>query len=320
MKKIYTLILTLSLFFDVTSQNALDFDGIDDFIGPAGSINSTNSITVEAWINTTNISSQTFPPILYISQMCSLEFSGNNIAFWVIGTGGNYSSIQYPINDGQWYHVAGTYDGTTIQLFINGVQQTSVSTGGVNFLSNNGSWLIGHSFDNRFYKGKIDGIRIYNRVLSPAEINADWYLENPVSTANLIASYNFNQGIANGNNSTENILTDSSPANNNATLNNFSLIGTTSNWVSGVNFSTLSVLEYTVKNSLKIYPNPVIDNLIKISNLKGSKEYIIYNINGEIIKKGTILINQNIEIQNLTSGIYFLRINNENNLIKFIKK
>jgi len=144
MKKIYILIQVLFLSFAVNSQNALDFDGIDDYIGPAGLINSTNSITVEAWINTTNIASQTFPPILYISQMCSLELSGNNIAFWVIGTSGNFSSTQYTINDGQWYHVAGTYDGTTIQLYINGVQQSSVSTGGTNFLSTGSKANLGY--------------------------------------------------------------------------------------------------------------------------------------------------------------------------------
>jgi hypothetical protein len=319
MKKIYILIQVLFLSFAVNSQNALDFDGIDDYIGPAGLINSTNSITVEAWINTTNIASQTFPPILYISQMCSLELSGNNIAFWVIGTSGNFSSTQYTINDGQWYHVAGTYDGTTIQLYINGVQQSSVSTGGTNFLTNNGSWVIGHSFDNRFYKGKIDGIRVYNRVLTPSEIGADWNLENPVSTADLIATYNFNQGVANGTNPTVTTLTDSSPASNNGTLNNFSLTGTTSNWVSGVDFSTLSVLDFTVKNSIKLYPNPVIDNTINISNLNENQEYIIYNINGKIVKKGTALVDKNIEIQNLKSGIYYLRINSEKTLIKFIK-
>ncbi len=316
MIKIHITIIVLLFSFTITSQNALDFDGIDDYIGPAGSINSTNSITVEAWINTTNIASQTFPPVLSISQMCSLELSGNNIAFWVIGNGGNYSSTQYAINDGQWYHVAGTYDGTTIRLYINGVEQPSVSTGGVNFLTNIGSWLIGHSFDNRFYKGQIDGVRVYNRVLTPIEIGADWNLENPISTDGLIASYNFNQGIANGANPTVTSLIDSSPANNDATLNNFSLTGTNSNWVSsGV---TLSALDFTVKNTIKLYPNPAKDTF-KLSGLFKIENYSIYNTLGSLVKKGNITTNDEINIQNLTKGMYFLKLE-DGNTYKFIKE
>ncbi|MCF8272313.1 MAG: T9SS type A sorting domain-containing protein [Flavobacteriaceae bacterium] len=319
MKKIHASIIVLLFSFTITSQNALDFDGIDDYIGPAGSINSTNSITVEAWINTTNIASQTFPPVLSISQMCSLELSGNNIAFWVLTNNGNYSSTQYTINDGQWYHVAGTYDGNIIQLYINGVQQTSVTTGGANFLTNIGSWLIGHSFDNRFYKGQIDGVRVYNRVLTPMEIGADWNLENPISTADLIASYNFNQGIANGANSTITVLIDSSPANNDATLNNFSLTGTNSNWVSsGVNFSTLSVLDFTVKNTIRLYPNPAKDTF-KLSGLFKIKNYSIYNTLGSLVKKGNISAIDEINIQNLTKGMYFLKLE-DGNTFKFVKE
>src|SRR5690606_37613761 len=48
---------------------------------------------------------------------------------------------------------------------------------------------------------------------------------------NLIAYYNFNQGVAGANNLGLNTLMDSSPNNISGTLNGFSLNGNTSNWI-----------------------------------------------------------------------------------------
>ena len=50
----------------------------------------------------------------------------------------------------------------------------------------------------------------------------------------LVAYYNFNQGVAGGNNTAINSLTDKTSNAHNGTLNNFKLTGATSNWVTGV--------------------------------------------------------------------------------------
>jgi hypothetical protein len=49
----------------------------------------------------------------------------------------------------------------------------------------------------------------------------------------LVASYHFNEGVANGSNTGITIATDASGNGNDGTLNNFALTGATSNWIGG---------------------------------------------------------------------------------------
>ncbi|GAA3634647.1 T9SS type A sorting domain-containing protein [Flavivirga jejuensis] len=80
----------------------------------------------------------------------------------------------------------------------------------------------------------------------------------------------------------------------------------------------LSINSHSAKNSIKSFPNPS-KGLIQISGLSKTENYIIYNIIGNKINEGTISNNEKIDIQNLTNGVYFLKIKNEHT-IKFIKE
>ena len=72
-----------------------------------------------------------------------------------------------------WTHVAGTYDGTTVRLFINGVQTASVAVSGPIATSTGPLRIGGNSIWGEFFQGRLDEIRIYNRALSQAEIQTD---------------------------------------------------------------------------------------------------------------------------------------------------
>lgn len=71
------------------------------------------------------------------------------------------------------------------------------------------------------------------------------------------------------------------------------------------------------QNKVKIFPNPSFD-FIQISGLKKTENYQLYTISGKEINKGTISNDEKIDIQNLRSGFYFLKLNNDT--IKFLKK
>lgn len=83
------------------------------------------------------------------------------------------------------------------------------------------------------------------------------------------------------------------------------------------NNTTLSTNDFTLK-TIEVFPNPS-SNFIKINGLTTIKNYEIYNTIGQKIKRGIVLKNKKIDIQNLTSGIYFLKFDN-GNTIKFLKK
>ena len=76
-----------------------------------------------------------------------------------------------PLN--AWTHVALTYDGTTMQLYVNGVLAASQARTGSIQASSNPLWIGGNSPYGEYFQGLIDEIRIYNRALTQAEIQAD---------------------------------------------------------------------------------------------------------------------------------------------------
>lgn len=95
-------------------------------------------------------------------------------------------------------------------------------------------------------------------------------------------------------------------------------INTTHNITEG---SALSVIDETLVD-VNIYPNPVEDNLnIKTSADVINKVATIFDINGKRVLN-LKLKSTTIDVSNLTSGIYFLRLESEGKTIKrkFIKK
>lgn len=85
-----------------------------------------------------------------------------------------------------------------------------------------------------------------------------------------------------------------------------------------VDLSTLSTIDFSKPEELKVYPNPA-SEFVQISGLDTSEDYKIINILGAEIKTGKISSAEKIDIQNLTRGVYFLEIASTNT-IKFIKE
>src|SRR5207244_961848 len=74
------------------------------------------------------------------------------------------------IASGQWYFVAGTYDGSTIKVFVNGLEVASKSiTGSINPVSND--LVIGRNIVNGgSFPGLIDEVELFSRALTQPEI------------------------------------------------------------------------------------------------------------------------------------------------------
>jgi len=69
---------------------------------------------------------------------------------------------------GEWCHIAGTYDGTTLKCYLDGVKRDSVPLAGI--VGSASSLLIGSDGWRSDWIGAIDEVAIYNRALSPEEI------------------------------------------------------------------------------------------------------------------------------------------------------
>jgi hypothetical protein len=72
-----------------------------------------------------------------------------------------------------WTHLALTYDGTTLCLYVNGVQVFSLARTGNLTASAHPLEIGGDSILGQYFQGAIDEVRIYNQALSLSEIQAD---------------------------------------------------------------------------------------------------------------------------------------------------
>jgi PKD repeat protein len=84
-----------------------------------------------------------------------------------------------PLN--KWSHIAATYDGTSIRLFVNGVLVNSTAQVGAIAPSTQPLTIGGNAFSGQNWTGLIDEVRIYNRALSATEIQRD--MNTPVAGA-----------------------------------------------------------------------------------------------------------------------------------------
>ena len=219
----------------VTKVNcALDFDGDGDFTYMASPITTQiDNITMETWINWGGTSGNR-QIIAYNGNPASNGYglilnNSDNIAIQVGGS--TFLNSTYTPTIGVWTHIAVTRDNGTWNLYINGASE-SLSSNLANPTTPSASFTLGASaFGLYDYKGKIDEFRFWTRALSEVEISTNTS-RTAIGTENgLLSYYNFDQGLAQGNNTSEPALFDcTSPAENNSFFG-FSLTGTTSNFV-----------------------------------------------------------------------------------------
>jgi len=154
----------------------LDLDGNGDYVdvGDNPSLTFTEAISVACWINVRKFD-RNWNAIVTKGDdwVLARTRDDNRIAFLCLGlTGGGWPEVYSgDLNDGDWHHVAGVYDGSKLYLYQDGICADSKSLQG----RINRNWsrvLIGENGQapNRFWNGFIDDVRIYNRSLTAEEI------------------------------------------------------------------------------------------------------------------------------------------------------
>ena len=72
-----------------------------------------------------------------------------------------------------WTHLAATYDGANLRLYVNGTQVSSRAVIGSLVNSTGALRIGGNSIWSEWFHGRIDEVRVYRRTLSATEIQAD---------------------------------------------------------------------------------------------------------------------------------------------------
>jgi 6-phosphogluconolactonase (cycloisomerase 2 family) len=233
---------------------ALNFDGNNDYVrfpNNTPSWDFGNTFTIEIWIKPNTTASQ---EILYTGncnnscpewaltigaeQACSTGGTAGHVVFFG-SFAGNKRIVESDnvVSTSAWTHVAVTYNGSNLYMYINGVLQTS--TVAVTGTIAQSPWrfigadpaVSGGCILRWPYKGQIDEFRIWNVARTIAEIQAEMNHEIPTTSPGLVSNYHFNAGTAGGSNSGKTSLLNATSTDYTGTLVNFALTGATSNWV-----------------------------------------------------------------------------------------
>ncbi len=152
-------------------------DGVDDYLqtGNGSELGLTNKISVEAWVNPSNYNPTTNHTII------RRRGNTNNPQFHLGMLEGSFKFQTYTsskktvtsnasIAPNNWYHIVGTYNGSHIAIYVNGVLTGQQMASG-NIEPSNRKIEIGyHTSKDWYWNGKVDEIRVWNSSLSPTYI------------------------------------------------------------------------------------------------------------------------------------------------------
>ena len=192
---------------------ALDFDGSNDIVVGPSSNDITGdylqTITFSAWVKhddtvdngyIASLKRQAGSPSTLIALDAGNTGAGNlgfltrNYAntnhVWLNHNGG--------YNDGEWHHLVAVVNGLNRILYIDGIERNSDNEGIQNVSGNTAEFTIGgfHPTNMIGFDGSIDEVQIWNRSLSPSEIN-DLYHSKPVSRTRLVGEWLMDEGSGN---------------------------------------------------------------------------------------------------------------------------
>src|SRR5688572_6419112 len=182
----------------------LSLDGFGDYVHifDSDSLDILDQITVEAWINLQEGGTEGNPRILSKGP----DGAGYELLLTSNGATANLEFRIAPdlltsttiLTANVWYHVAATYDGSTIKLLINGTPEASKTASG-SLLANTDALNIGQKsqpgFDSSI--GFTDEVRVWNITRTQAEIQATMNTTLIGNEPGLVGYWNFDDGTAN---------------------------------------------------------------------------------------------------------------------------
>ena len=171
--------------FESDKAGVMSFDGTDDVVTISSSTElsalTTGDFSFEAWVNVVDADSN---PNKYVGVIVLVDVglvlmghtypageAGVGI-LWPV-TGNNYAGefTSATIKYNEWAYIGCTRTGTTYNTYINGVNYTT-STDDGNWAMTD--WKIGKGYSSHFFYGDMGVIRVYNRVLTDAEVKQNY--------------------------------------------------------------------------------------------------------------------------------------------------
>ncbi|MEW9549428.1 LamG-like jellyroll fold domain-containing protein [Nonomuraea sp. NPDC050783] len=164
---------------------ALSFNGLTSWVNVPDSagLRLTGGMTLEAWVRPSSVNAWRTVVMKRHSGGLAYALSAGapdrlpHARVYTTAASDLAGAAELPVNT--WSHLAATYDGAALRLFVNGVQVSQRAVTGD--LRTDGSSLRigGNGLLNQVFSGQIDEVRVYGRALTPAQIQTD--MNTPVS-------------------------------------------------------------------------------------------------------------------------------------------
>ena len=244
MKKILPLFILIFSLNAVFAQNrALNFDGVDDFIPITGSSAlSPSKITCETWVYITDFSTSPCgdcAPIIW-EQGDGYRFGTGNgqvVHFQLMNSSTIVSlNSSTKLTTNAWHHIAGTFDGTKMKIYINGVCRDSNSATSSFAISYGGTSDVWIADPATGFNGTLEETRIWDYARSEAQIKEGMYRKFPTNQSGLMLQYSYEDGVPYKVNTSVSSIVDNSSYTNSGAAKNFRMTDSTSNFVLGRSF------------------------------------------------------------------------------------
>ena len=341
MKKI-TLLFTIVLcsLTGKAQNNSLNFDGADDYVSLANNFafENTDQFSVEAWVNVSTVTG-----LQQIISKLDINFRGWGFQIMDSGVLSGYLFSTLFINqryvegttnlvDGQWHHVAMTFDGEDIVLYVDGIlEPLSIEDklGTLETVDNVGETHIGNydaeGVSGEFMIGNIDELRIWEGVRTVTQIVDNYQTELDGTEANLIGYYKMDE------NDSQCDVVDCSPTGAHGErigasgVNNLPQFSTNVPTITDVDCDETQGCSLSVNEldslSLKIYPNPTVDKISIVGLQEPVQKIDVFDISGKRVSVESLEENK-LSLEKLGSGVYFLvlQVNNQRITHKLIKQ
>ena len=184
---------------------AVAFNGTTGMVTVAdkASLDLTNTMTLSAWVNPsatggwrTVMLKEAAPTLVY-----ALYSSGDASlpsGFIHIGANDRSATGLAALALNTWSHLAATYDGSNLRLYLNGTLVRTAATTGSMTASTGALRIGGNSVWGEYFTGLIDEAHVYNRALSAAEITADMTVSAPPTAPRLNITSPANNAVISG--------------------------------------------------------------------------------------------------------------------------
>lgn len=169
----------------------VQFDGTSGYIGKESVISTaTNNITMEAWINYSNIGQNQY--IMYNGNPSTSGYGLFIDSSGVLNAlaGGVTVLPVATLTQNTWYHVSFVINNGMGQVYLNGSPSGNSAAISPNFPS--GTFEIAYQ---KLFKGMIDEVRFWSVARSASEIQADMNQQLNGNETGLVAYYNFDERI-----------------------------------------------------------------------------------------------------------------------------